>query len=271
MDDRINDGSNLVFLSASYALLTGDAAHDHKRAANQPKDAMYAVEPRDPDQLLKFDRYKQLRQVSLMFTDYKTPVAIKHYLLGDAEPNQAWASRYKDIVPTTLSAYASESGLVQDVWRAIREREPAPEYVAGWKISTTIFPLLVSKGIQHGAGIPERFLTDPVKNYRTQNIYAIENIYTQGVYSHARFTPELQELMEWWGIQSNDGWPMLDRQTLARLTTREWLDYGLQNVEKYLLGMADIVALYGGSACSAKRVVATSLRGPGKPDHETGQ
>ncbi len=261
------DIREMFFVSASYDVLQEDAQHDYGRTLKQPDGVLYKVKSRPVEELLKFDHYKRLRQVSIMTIGAGFEQSISHHLLCEdgSVPPADWKSRVYN-VSKTLEMYTDELTLVQKVWKCIHEHQPEPQYAAGWKISTTTFPLLISKGIEYGCRIPPQFLMDPTKNYRTACIYAVENIYTQGVYSHARYVPELNELMTWWGVQSNDGWPMLDRKTLASLSTEGWLNYGLQNVEKYLVGMADIVALYGRVACNAKPVVEGSMRGPAGPD-----
>jgi hypothetical protein len=122
---------------------------------------------------------------------------------------------------SSLSSTKTEEGdVLLEMWTALVTLHPQA-ILAGWKLSSLTFPLLVKRSIRLGVPIPPQFKADPEMRYSNVRTMDLCRIYTQssGAYLPNDFTVE--KALEEWGIEVD---PARERQLALAVAQYQLLE-----------------------------------------------
>lgn len=119
---------------------------------------------------------------------------------------------------------------------------PVPT-MAGWKITSDIWPVLVNDSLAHKGTIPDWWKTDLTSRFNTtKGMVDVSNIYSQGVNMGMRRLPALSDALRYWGCGEEFDEPV----DIAKTVCTDPMAVA-RKVEPYLTGMYEIVRRYNGN------------------------
>ena len=112
--------------------------------------------------------------------------------------------------------------------------------LAGWKLFSDIWPLIVTKSVAYNAPLPQFWRMSPVDRFsNVRGLLEISNIYTQGVSMNMRKLPALSDALRYFGIGKEYDEPLDIAETIC--TKPEAV---VDKVERYLLGQYELLKRY---------------------------
>lgn len=112
--------------------------------------------------------------------------------------------------------------------------------LAGWKITSEVWPILVNKAFRHGYHMPMSLMTDPMKRWSTvDKLLDVSNIYSQGISMNMRRLPALADALEYWGCGGDHACPDTVRKLLCENPRSAAIA-----IEEYLLDMDAVIRQY---------------------------
>jgi hypothetical protein len=209
-----------------------DDVEFRKQLAESAKKGAYA-----------YDAYRDLRQVS--FLQYKAPQSpqFTHFMFCDDPDVDA-----DSIAGSGAHVFDMEDQLTGAIGNFLSNHYSSCQgttlqwsWLAGWKVGTDIWPLILNKMLRYNAWIPEALRTDITRRWSTVNyLLEVSNIYTQGVSMAMRKLPSCADCLRYWGYDTHAS-PDQIRNLVCTDPERA---VGL--IEPYLVDMFDMILKYQG-------------------------
>lgn len=215
----------------------------------QPPQAPYEADTPQAQQ----EMTDNLKRTAYMYDAYKDVVDISvywnrkfhHFMLCDDMAVQANKRddeiRYMEIFEYEQDMMTAFHSLVCQICPETIDGIPlGGGILAGWKLTSDIWPILVNKVFKHGLHMPACLLTDPMKRWSSvDRLLDVSNIYSQGVSMNMRRLPALADTLEYWGCVGDHACP--DR---IRTLICEQPVLAAAQIETYLMDMDAVIRQY---------------------------
>jgi len=190
-----------------------------------------------------FDYYKDVVQCSMLWQN-----TYHHFMYCDdpALPNRQLDSEWRRIhvLDYERDLVCEFSKLINTIFPSTKEGYSlGGGTVAGWKLITEVWPIMVNKAFASGCILPRSIMVDPMKRYSTVNcLLDLSMIYTQGGAPNLRRLPALADTMKYWGFTD------IEFPTPGEIRAGICRDpiIAASKVEIYLLAMEAVVRQYCG-------------------------
>lgn len=197
-----------------------------------------------------YDVYQDLRQVSFLHHAGPGAPKFQHFMFCDdpAIDTDAISVAGEE---RSLHVFDSEDQLAKAIGNYLSNHYMACQgaavkwrWLAGWKVGTDLWPLVMNKMLKYKAWVPELLRTDITKRFNTvQYLLDVSNIYAQGISMSMRRIPACSDVLKYWGYTGKDG-----RQHAAAGQIRDLVctdpEQAVHAIEPYLEDMFDIVLRY---------------------------
>jgi len=185
-----------------------------------------------------YDAYKEILNVSVYWCG-----TYYHFMYCEDKEPETIRGPYSSIQVCRYEAdmLAAFNGLVQQLCpESAGGISIGGSLIAGWKVTSDIWPILVNKMFRNGLRIPQSLMTDPLKRWSTQDrLLDISNIYSQGMSMNMRRLPALADALDYWGC----GRPHACPATIRELICTD-LPTAALAIENYLQDMNEVIRRY---------------------------
>lgn len=233
---------------------------NHDAIAENPPTLPFQIEDPEHRKLLldnakhgadQYDMYRDIAQISFYIRidgNISDGKFIHLLYCPGQDQNQFPATGDK----RTVEIYCEEHDLINSIYLTLNKLggiDPVTGYatgaipvVAGWKINTDIWPILVNKTLAAGLLLPDWWMTDLTSRFNTvKGLLDVGNIYSQNVSMAMRRLPALADTLKYWGVGKEFDEPMdIVKMVCDNPTTVP------DKVEPYLTGMYEIIKRYYG-------------------------
>jgi hypothetical protein len=151
----------------------------------------------------QYDAYNDIIQVSFLWHD-----KYSHFFFCD-DPDVATREVNEDWRTIQVFDYEKEvidavSAMTHSICTETGDGTPiGGGNIAGWKVTTDIWPMLINRMFKYDCRPPKSLETDITRKWSTVNrLVEVSNIYTQGVGAGMRRIPSLADTLVYWGFDS---------------------------------------------------------------------
>lgn len=223
---------------------------------NNPPNLPYPIEDPEHRKLVmdnakhgagQYDMYKDILQLSFLVKMSGSPLHNKfiHLLYCESQEQEIHSVAVPRI--EVYNTKARFSGAVQETLMSLAGGVTAEGYpmgpvptMAGWKITSDIWPVLVNDSLAHGGIMPGWWKTDLSSRFNTtKGMIDISNIYSQGVSMAMRRLPALSDALRYWCCGDEFDEPM----DIAKTVCTDPMAVA-RKVEPYLTGMYEVLRKY---------------------------